>query len=149
MTYPGLAWNFWIFMKKKKRYSYGQDYYYSFFFYMDILKNMRGCDLRPTLVLDGYIPIATLLQHIFWDSQYILSSTDTFLTAKSDLCICFQSREYCLVSHDCFKPNQKQQNETRAMYRTMKWKESFWLTSRISSIKEKGKSYTIKQFRRN
>lgn len=36
-----------------------------FFFYMDILKNMRGCDLRPTLVLDGYIPIATLLQHIF------------------------------------------------------------------------------------
>lgn len=64
ISWAGLAF-LNIYEEKKKRYSYGQDYYYYFFFYMDILKNMRGCDLRPTLVLDGYIPIATLLQHIF------------------------------------------------------------------------------------
>lgn len=105
--------------------------------------------LGPTPVLDPYIPIATLRQHILEESQYISSSTDTFLTAKWDPCICFQSWGYCLVSHDCSEPNQKQHSETRAVHSAMNWKESFWLTSSNSSTKVKGKSYTMKRVKGN
>lgn len=104
---------------------------------------------RQTLALEPRIPIATHRQYIFEDSQYISPPSDGSLTAKWDPCVCFQSKGYCLVSHDCSEPTQKQQSETRAVYGTMNWKESSWLTCSNSGVMVKGESYTMKWLRGN